>query len=115
MVLVKSGFNSQMQCIFSCSMPVWEKANLHLQRQICTSWSDCTQFLALKPQPWKETVLNIIMLNMLSKMEVVHQQMCYVRVDSRDTTLVRLSIVDKLLARTRGGRNLTKQKLQNGM
>lgn len=115
MVLVKSGFKSQMQCIFSCSMPVWENANLHFQRQICTSWSDCTQFLALKPQPWKETFLNIIMLNMLSKVEVVHQQMCYVRVDSRDTTLVRLSIVDKLLARTRGGRNLTKKKLQNGM
>ena len=86
MVLVKSGFKSQMQCIFSCSMPVWENANLHFQRQICTSWSDCTQFLALKPQPWKETFLNIIMLNMLSKVEVVHQQMCYVRVDSRDTT-----------------------------
>ena len=55
------------------------------------------------------------MLNMLSKAKVVHQQMCYVRGDSRDTTLVRLSIVDKLLARTRGGRDLKKKKLQNGM
>ena len=55
------------------------------------------------------------MLNLLYKVKVVHQQMCYVRVDFRDTTLVRLSWVDKLLAKTRGGRNLKKKKLQNGM
>jgi hypothetical protein len=53
--------------------------------------------------------------NVLSEVAVIHHQMCYVRVDFRDTTLVRLSWVDKLLAKTRGGRNLKKKKLQNGM
>ncbi len=53
--------------------------------------------------------------NVLSEVAVIHHQMCYVRVDFRDTTLVRLSWVDKLLAKKRGGRNVKKKKLQIGM
>ncbi len=44
-----------------------------------------------------------------------HQQMCCVRIHYRDTTLVRLSWVDKLLVKIRGGRNVKKKRLQNGI
>ncbi len=44
-----------------------------------------------------------------------HQQMCCVRIHYRNTTLVRLSWLDKLLAKIRGGRNVKKKRLQNGI